>query len=114
MLENASRHGFAINREEEIALTAFGDAFVRAARPGLLEEHPESGSLRLGAYNRTVTFHERRSRNIAGKLGVDSFEELRHWPGFPADSLGMSVEVQVTESATAPALPATPPAGRCA
>ena len=26
-------------------------------------------------------------RNIAGKLGVDSFEELRHWPGFPADSL---------------------------
>lgn len=25
--------------------------------------------------------------NIAGKLGVDSFNELRQWPGFPADSL---------------------------
>lgn len=25
-------------------------------------------------------------RNIAGKIGVDSTQELRHWPGFPATS----------------------------
>jgi DNA-binding CsgD family transcriptional regulator/catechol 2,3-dioxygenase-like lactoylglutathione lyase family enzyme len=25
-------------------------------------------------------------RNIAGKLGVESIGELRHWPGFPVDS----------------------------
>lgn len=42
---DASRHGFTINREEQIALTAFGDAFVRAARPGLLEEHPDLGNV---------------------------------------------------------------------
>lgn len=40
---DASEHGFKITKEEEIALAAFGDAFVRAARPGLIEEHPELG-----------------------------------------------------------------------
>lgn len=40
---DATHHGFSINAESEIALTAFGDAFVRAARPGLLEEHPNLG-----------------------------------------------------------------------
>jgi len=44
-LIDAARHGFVINQEEEIALTAFGDAFVRAARPGLLQEHPELGDV---------------------------------------------------------------------
>ena len=32
---DATAHGFSLAREEEIALTAFGDAFVRAARPRL-------------------------------------------------------------------------------
>ncbi len=44
-LVDASKHDFHLNAEEEIALTAFGDAFVRAARPGLLEEHPELGNV---------------------------------------------------------------------
>jgi len=44
-LVDATQHGFHLNREEEIALTAFGDAFVRAARPGLLEEHPDLGNV---------------------------------------------------------------------
>lgn len=42
---DASRHDFDITAEEQIALTAFGDAFVRAARPGLLQEHPELGDV---------------------------------------------------------------------
>lgn len=42
---DAARHGFKIGIDEQIALTAFGDAFVRAARPGLLEEHPELGNV---------------------------------------------------------------------
>ncbi|QYJ02838.1 proline racemase family protein [Nocardioides panacisoli] len=42
---DASRHGFTIMASEEIALAAFGDAFVRAARPGLLQEHPELGDV---------------------------------------------------------------------
>lgn len=42
---DASRHGFTLGPEEEIALTAFGDAFVRAARPGLLQEHPALGDV---------------------------------------------------------------------
>lgn len=42
---DASKHGFSISGEEEIALTAFGDAFVRAARPGLLQEHPDLGDV---------------------------------------------------------------------
>lgn len=42
-LIDASRHGFELTATEQIALTAFGDAFVRAARPGLREEHPDLG-----------------------------------------------------------------------
>ena len=42
---DASKHGFSVSGEEEIALTAFGDAFVRAARPGLLQEHPDLGDV---------------------------------------------------------------------
>lgn len=42
---DASRHDFTLSSEEQIALTAFGDAFVRAARPGLLQEHPELGDV---------------------------------------------------------------------
>ncbi|MBD8079437.1 proline racemase family protein [Cellulosimicrobium arenosum] len=42
---DATRHGFTIDREQQIALTAFGDAFVRAARPGLRQEHPELGEV---------------------------------------------------------------------
>ncbi|MFD1718619.1 proline racemase family protein [Georgenia deserti] len=42
---DASAHGFCLVAEEQIALTAFGDAFVRAARPGLREDHPALGAL---------------------------------------------------------------------
>lgn len=35
----------ALTAEEQIALTAFGDAFVRAARPGLRQEHPSLGDV---------------------------------------------------------------------
>ena len=42
---DAAAHGFSLTREEEIALTAFGDAFVRAARPGLRREHPSLGDV---------------------------------------------------------------------
>ncbi|MBL0887713.1 proline racemase family protein [Myceligenerans indicum] len=42
---DASRHGFGLGSTEQIALTAFGDAFVRAARPGLLQVHPELGDV---------------------------------------------------------------------
>lgn len=44
-LIDASRHDFTLSSEEQIALTAFGDAFVRAARPGLVQEHPELGDV---------------------------------------------------------------------
>lgn len=44
-LIEADRHGFALAPEEQIALTAFGDAFVRAARPGLVQEHPHLGDV---------------------------------------------------------------------
>ncbi|PWH07372.1 proline racemase [Brachybacterium endophyticum] len=44
-LVRADEHGFAITAEEQIALTAFGDAFVRAARPGLRQEHPSLGDV---------------------------------------------------------------------
>lgn len=44
-LIDATQYGFKLSGEEEIALTAFGDAFVRAARPGLLQEHPELGDV---------------------------------------------------------------------
>ncbi|MDN5895366.1 MAG: proline racemase family protein [Nocardioides sp.] len=42
---DASHHDFLLTGEEEIALTAFGDAFVRAARPGLRQEHPSLGDV---------------------------------------------------------------------
>src|SRR5699024_170440 len=38
-------HGFELTPDEQIALTAFGDAFVRAARPGLRQEHPSLGDV---------------------------------------------------------------------
>ncbi|WP_020406975.1 proline racemase family protein [Hahella ganghwensis] len=44
-LIRANDYNFHLTAEEQIALTAFGDAFVRAARPGLLQEHPELGDL---------------------------------------------------------------------
>ncbi|GAB4085529.1 proline racemase family protein [Myceligenerans cantabricum] len=44
-LIDAARHGFTLGSEEQIALAAFGDAFVRAARPGLRQEHPELGDV---------------------------------------------------------------------
>ena len=40
---HAADHGFDLTPDEQIALTAFGDAFVRAARPGLRQEHPATG-----------------------------------------------------------------------
>ncbi|MEN5072981.1 proline racemase family protein [Isoptericola cucumis] len=42
---DATEHGFTLGAAEQIALTAFGDAFVRAARPGLRHEHPELGDV---------------------------------------------------------------------
>ncbi|SKC46374.1 proline racemase family protein [Krasilnikoviella flava] len=44
-LIDASRYGFGLGVTEQIALTAFGDAFVRAARPGLRQEHPDLGDV---------------------------------------------------------------------
>lgn len=44
-LIDAAEHGFAVTADEQVALTAFGDAFVRAARPGLLLEHPDLGDM---------------------------------------------------------------------
>lgn len=44
-LIDASRYGFGLSVTEQIALTAFGDAFVRAARPGLRQEHPDLGDV---------------------------------------------------------------------
>lgn len=37
--------GFTLAREEEIALTAFADAFVRKVRPEFVTEHPELGDV---------------------------------------------------------------------
>ncbi|MFC7403820.1 proline racemase family protein [Georgenia alba] len=42
---DAARHGFRVTSTEQIALTAFGDAFVRAARPELRQDHPELGDV---------------------------------------------------------------------
>src|SRR5699024_11029513 len=42
---DAAAHGFALTADEQIALSAFGDAFVRTARPGLRQEHPSLGDL---------------------------------------------------------------------
>lgn len=44
-LVDASSVGFKLVRDELIALTAFGDAFVRAVRPEFREEHPELGNV---------------------------------------------------------------------
>lgn len=41
----AADHDFELNADEQIALTAFGDAFVRTARPGLRQEHPSLGDV---------------------------------------------------------------------
>lgn len=42
---SAADHGFELTADEQIALAAFGDAFVRAARPGLRQEHPSLGDV---------------------------------------------------------------------
>lgn len=42
---DAGERDFRLTADEQIALTAFGDAFVRAARPGLLQEHPDIGDV---------------------------------------------------------------------
>jgi DNA-binding CsgD family transcriptional regulator/catechol 2,3-dioxygenase-like lactoylglutathione lyase family enzyme len=39
---------------------------------------------RRGISQYAVRYH---LRNIAGKLGLEHYSELRHWPGFAADSL---------------------------
>lgn len=44
-LIRAADHGFELTADEQFALTAFGDAFVRAARPGLRREHPSLGDV---------------------------------------------------------------------
>src|SRR5699024_12169858 len=40
-----AHHGFELTPDEQIALTPFGDAFVRTARPGLRQEHPSLGDV---------------------------------------------------------------------
>ncbi|MFC7375428.1 proline racemase family protein [Brachybacterium sp. GCM10030267] len=42
---DAGAHGFELTADEQIALAAFGDAFVRKARPGLRQEHPTLGDV---------------------------------------------------------------------
>lgn len=42
---DAESVGFHLTRDEEIALTAFGDAFVRAVRPEFVQEHPDLGNV---------------------------------------------------------------------
>lgn len=44
-LVDAASLGFHLTREETIALTAFGDAFVRTVRPEFVHEHPELGNV---------------------------------------------------------------------
>lgn len=44
-LMDAEPLGFELVREEESALTAFSDAFIRAARPQFTERHPELGDV---------------------------------------------------------------------
>jgi trans-L-3-hydroxyproline dehydratase len=43
-LVDAEEVGFELIRDELIAMTAFGDAFVRAVRPGFALEHPVLGN----------------------------------------------------------------------
>jgi proline racemase len=40
---DAREAGFSLTRDEEVALAAFGDAFIRAARPQFGQEHPDIG-----------------------------------------------------------------------
>ena len=44
-LVDADEIGFALVRDELIAMTAFGDEFVRAVRPHLVQTHPELGDV---------------------------------------------------------------------
>ena len=44
-LVDADDVGFGITRDEQIAMAAFGDAFVRAARPEFVEVHPDLGDV---------------------------------------------------------------------
>jgi trans-L-3-hydroxyproline dehydratase len=44
-LVDAPPLGFELVREEEIALAAFGDEFVRAVRPEFVESHPDLGDV---------------------------------------------------------------------
>lgn len=44
-LVDAEQVGFDIVRDEQIAMAAFGDEFVRAARPEFVEVHPELGDV---------------------------------------------------------------------
>ncbi len=44
-LTEAEALGFSLVRDEESALTAFSDAFIRAARPGFHEVHPQLGDV---------------------------------------------------------------------
>lgn len=42
-LVDAHKAGFSLSRDEEVALAAFGDAFIRATRPQFAQEHPGMG-----------------------------------------------------------------------
>src|SRR5699024_153601 len=42
----AADHDFELTPDEQISLTAFGEAFVRAARPGLRQDHTWLGDAR--------------------------------------------------------------------
>ena len=44
-LVDAEKVGFALVREEEIAMTAFADEFVRTVRPEFVEVHPDLGDV---------------------------------------------------------------------
>src|SRR5690625_7726398 len=49
----AADHDFELTPDEQISLTAFGEAFVRAARPGLRQEHPwlgDAGPMPVGHF----------------------------------------------------------------
>ncbi|MDN5899968.1 MAG: proline racemase family protein [Brachybacterium sp.] len=44
-LNMAADHVFALRPEVQVALAAFADVFVRAARPGLRQDHPTLGDV---------------------------------------------------------------------
>jgi len=50
---------------------------------------------RRGISTYAVRYH---LRNIAGKLGVEHYSELRHWPGFPDDSLRKEKSAMTTQT----------------